>query len=72
MDVKVDLDFIVYLREKYAMMRYPNKDDLRILDYCESIITNYHCNRAQKEFYKSGDTDSYNAIKEIKPDTTWG
>lgn len=70
--VQVDLDFIVYLREKYAMQRYPTKEDLKILDYCEGIITKFHCNRAAKQFYAQGDEASYNEIKTIKPNPKWG
>lgn len=71
MNVLVDFDFIVYLREKYAIMQYPSDEDLRILEYCEAIIQNHYVNRGLREAYKAGDINTYNGLKAYKLDSEW-
>lgn len=72
MNVLVDFDFINFLREKYAMKPYPNEEDMRILDYCEAIIQNYHCNRGLKASFEQKDFETYKELKKLKERTAWG
>lgn len=74
MNVLVDLDFIVFLRDKYTLMNIDcelSAENQRILDYCDSIIFNNHCNKGLKICYEQKDFENYEEIKKLKERPEW-
>lgn len=74
MNVLVDFDFIVFLRDKYALMNIDcelSAENRRIMDYCEAIIQNFHLNRGLRTSFAQMDFETYEELKKLKERPTW-
>ena len=74
MNVLVDFDFIIFLREKYMSMGFDadlSEENQRILDYCEAIIDNFHVNRGLRTSFSQMDFKTYEELKKLKERPKW-